>query len=169
MPTHLTSRGARLLASELQRLTQVERPRVVQEVADAAAQGDRSENAEYIYGKKRLREIDRRLRFLTKRLDDAVVVDVPALPTKRDKVFFGAIVQVEDEDGKHLEYQLVGSDEAKPAEGLISYQSPMGKALLGKRVGDAVTFVRPLGETEVEILAIRYGVYLDEERVLPAV
>jgi transcription elongation factor GreB len=144
MPTHLTSRGARLLATELQRLTQVERPRVVQEVADAAAQGDRSENAEYIYGKKRL-------------------------PTKRDKVFFGAIVQVEDEDGKRLEYQLVGSDEANPAMGLISYQSPMGKALLGKRVGDAVTFVRPLGETEVEILAIRYGVYLDEERAVPAV
>jgi transcription elongation factor GreB len=164
VPTHITSRGARTLASELQRLAQTERPKVVQEVAEAAAQGDRSENAEYIYGKRRLREIDRRLRFLTKRLDDAVVVDVTALPPQRDRVFFGAIVQLEDEDGKHLEYQLVGPDEAQPAQGLISYQSPIGKALLGKRVGDAVTFARPLGETEVELLGFRYGTYLDEER-----
>jgi transcription elongation factor GreB len=162
MPTHLTARGARQLSSELQRLSGVERPKVVQEVAEAAAQGDRSENAEYIYGKKRLREIDRRVRFLTKRLEDSVVVDVLTLPPERERVFFGAIVEVEDEEGKVAVYQLVGPDEAKPTLGLLSYQSPIGRALLGKRSGDVVTFVRPLGETEVSVLSIRYGAYLDE-------
>lgn len=163
MPTHLTARGARALSAELQRLSLVERPKVVQEVADAAAQGDRSENAEYIYGKKRLREIDRRMRFLTKRLEDAIVVDPTAATQGRDRIYFAAIVELEDEDGKHLVYQLVGPDEANPVQGLLSYQSPIGRALLGKRVGDVVSFVRPLGETQVEILAVRYGTYLDEE------
>src|SRR5690606_19885729 len=107
-------RGAQALAAELAHLATNERPRVVQEVADAAAQGDRSENAEYIYGKKRLREIDRRLRFLTKRLDDARVVDISQAPEDSERVFFGAIVEVEDDQGQRKKYQLVGPDESNP-------------------------------------------------------
>jgi transcription elongation factor GreB len=162
MPTHMTLRGAKALSVELQRLSGVERPKVVQEVADAAAQGDRSENAEYIYGKKRLREIDRRVRFLTKRLEDAVVVDVTTLPKERDRVYFGALVRLLLEDDSEARYQLVGPDEARPEAGLLSYQSPIARALLGKRVGDVVTFARPRGDTEVEVLEINYGEYLDQ-------
>src|SRR5439155_9767541 len=112
----------------------VERPKVVQEVSDAAAQGDRSENAEYIYGKKRLREIDRRIHFLTKRLDSAVVVRREEVRT--DVVFFGATVEVVDEDGKRARYTLVGSDETDPTKGKLSWQSPIGRALLKKKIGD---------------------------------
>ena len=149
---YMTPDGARRLADELRRLVEVERPRVVQEVADAAAQGDRSENAEYIYGKKRLREIDRRIHFLTKRLDAAVVVRKEEVRT--DVVFFGATVEVVDEDGKHARYTLVGADETDPANGRLSYKSPIGRALLKKRVGDVVTVLRPAGEIELEIVAI---------------
>src|SRR5690606_5907227 len=122
-PTYLTREGAKQLAAELDRLATVERPRVVQEVADAAAQGDRSENAEYIYGKKRLREIDRRIRFITKRLDSAVVVDA----TQHADVRFGANVVVRDEDGKESRYKIVGPDEADPGKGTISFRSPLGQ------------------------------------------
>jgi transcription elongation factor GreB len=149
---YITPEGAERLAEELRRLVQRERPRVVQEVADAAAQGDRSENAEYIYGKKRLREIDRRVRFLTKRLDAAVVVRPDA--ARKDAVFFGATVEVEDEEGKRARYTLVGADETDPANGKVSWQSPIGRALLKRKVGDVVTVLRPAGEIELEILGI---------------
>lgn len=152
---YMTPEGAKKLAEELQHLVSVERPKVVQEVADAAAQGDRSENAEYIYGKKRLREIDRRTRFIQKRLDSAVVVTPEE--TESDTVRFGATVEVEDEDGKKSSYMIVGPDEADPAARKISFRSPIGRALLKRRVGDVVTVRRPAGEIEVEILTIAYG------------
>jgi transcription elongation factor GreB len=152
--TYLTPEGAKKLATELNQLACVERPRVVQEVSDAAAQGDRSENAEYIYGKKRLREIDRRIRFLTKRLDSAVVVRQGEVRT--DVVAFGARVELQDENGKQMTYRLVGPDEADPSKGLVSFKSPMGQALLKRKVGDVVTVKRPAGEIEIEILSIDY-------------
>src|SRR5678816_4513014 len=108
-PNYLTPEGAEKLSEELRRLMQVERPRVVQEVADAAAQGDRSENAEYIYGKKKLREIDRRMRYLTKRLERAMVID--PRQSRGDKIFFGATVELEDECGARKTLQIVGEDE----------------------------------------------------------
>jgi transcription elongation factor GreB len=154
MPTYFTKEGAKKLADELSALASVERPRVVQEVADAAAQGDRSENAEYIYGKKRLREIDRRIRFLTKRLDSAVVVQQDE--REHSDVRFGATVDVVDENDKRSSYSIVGPDEAEPSAGRISFQSPLGRALMKRRVGDVVTVLRPAGEIEIEILAIRY-------------
>jgi transcription elongation factor GreB len=153
-PNYLTPDGAKKLQTELDRLLSVERPRVVQEVADAAAQGDRSENAEYIYGKKRLREIDRRIRFITKRLDSAVVVKTEEVAS--DVVRFGASVEVEDENGKRSAYQIVGPDEADPDQGRLSFKSPLGAALMKRRVGDVVTVKRPAGEIEIEILSIRY-------------
>jgi transcription elongation factor GreB len=154
MPTYLTPAGARKLADELVRLTSVDRPKVVQEVAEAAAQGDRSENAEYIYGKKRLREIDRRIRYLTKRLDAAVVVRADESP--KDAVYFGAKVEVEDEDGARKAYRIVGADEADPSSGSLSFQSPVGRALLKRKVGDVVTVSRPAGDIELTIVAIQY-------------
>jgi transcription elongation factor GreB len=152
---YLTPEGHKKLASELVWLTSVERPRVVQEVSDAAAQGDRSENAEYIYGKKRLREIDGRIRRITKRLDHAVVVRPDG--TQRDAVFFGAVVDVEDEEGNAKTYHLVGEDETNPTEGRISWQSPIGRALLKRRVGHVATVRRPAGEIALENVRIRYG------------
>jgi transcription elongation factor GreB len=153
-PNYLTPTGAKQLADELQHLLYVERPKVVREVAEAAAQGDRSENAEYIYGKKRLREIDRRVQFLTKRLDSAVVVRPEELGG--DVVRFGATVEVEDEAGDRKTYFLVGPDESDPARGKLSFQSPMGQALMKRRVGDVVVVKRPAGEIEIEIVALRY-------------
>jgi transcription elongation factor GreB len=154
-PNYITPDGARRLSEELGRLRNVERSRVVQEVADAAAQGDRSENAEYIYGKRRLREIDRRMRYLTKRLEAAVVIDPKT--RKDEKVFFGATVDVEDEDGAKHTYSIVGEDESDSKLGRISWRSPVGRALLGKRAGDVVVVRRPAGEMEIEILVVRYG------------
>ncbi len=133
----------------------MERPRVTQEVSDAAAQGDRSENAEYIYGKKRLREIDRRVRFLTKRLEALNVVEPRDLGD--GKVYFGAWVRLEDEDGETLEYQIVGPDEFDPKALRISMDSPVGSAILGKRVGDEVLVRRPRGDTHLTLLEVRYG------------
>lgn len=153
-PNYLTPDGHKKLADELNRLLLVDRPRIVQEVAEAAAQGDRSENAEYIYGKKKLREIDRRVRFLTKRLDAAVVVKRGEVGG--DQVRFGATVQVQDQDGQTKVYTLVGPDEADPDQALVSYFSPLGKALLKRRVGDVVTVSRPAGDIELEICGIRY-------------
>lgn len=155
MPTYLTPEGAKKLATELNQLASVERPRVVQEVADAAAQGDRSENAEYTYGKKRLREIDRRIRFLSKRLDDAVVVK--QAEGAHLEVRFGARVEVVDEHEKRSAYLIVGPDEANPSEGRISFHSPLGKALMKRTVGDVVTVLRPIGEVDLEIVAIEYS------------
>jgi transcription elongation factor GreB len=154
MPNYLTPEGAKKLATELNQLATVERPRVVQEVADAAAQGDRSENAEYTYGKKKLREIDRRIRFLSKRLDDAVVVKQEE--GAHLEVRFGARVQVVDENEKRSAYLIVGPDEANPSEGRISFQSPLGKALMKRTVGDVVTVLRPAGEIELEVVSIEY-------------
>jgi len=154
-PNYITPEGARKLSEELARLRSTDRPRIVQEVADAAAQGDRSENAEYIYGKKKLREIDRRMHYLTKRLESAVVVDPNE--QKGDKIFFGARVEVEDEDGKRHAYRIVGEDEIDSKSGHISWKSPVGRALLGKREGDVVTVRRPAGEVEMEIVSVTYG------------
>jgi transcription elongation factor GreB len=132
----------------------VERPKVVQEVAEAAAQGDRSENAEYIYGKKRLREIDRRIHWLDRRMRSIVVVRPEEV--RRDVVAFGAWVELKDEAGRRSCYRVVGPDEADPGQGRLSYKSPLGRALLKKRAGDSVTVQRPAGEIEVQILSIRY-------------
>ncbi|MEY4544735.1 MAG: Family ership [Pseudomonadota bacterium] len=156
MPNYLTPAGAKQLADELNHLMSVDRPKVVREVAEAAAQGDRSENAEYIYGKKRLREIDRRVRFLTQRLDVAVVVRQEELGG--DVIRFGAVVVVADEDGQHKTYRLVGPDESDPSSGKLSFQSPMGQALMKRRVGDVVTVKRPAGELELEIISLSYEV-----------
>ena len=156
MPHYLTPEGAKKYATELNRLLTVERPKVVGEVADAAAQGDRSENAEYVYGKKRLREIDRRVRFLTKRLEAAVVVPKDA-GQDADQVRFGASVELVDENGKSSRYRIVGPDEVDPGSGLISFESPLGKSLMKRRVGDVVVVRRPAGEIEVEIVAIEYS------------
>lgn len=154
-PNYITPAGARKLSEELARLRSVERPRVVQEVADAAAQGDRSENAEYIYGKKKLREIDRRMHYLTKRLEKAVLVD-PARQ-QGDKIFFGATVEVEEESGARRLFQIVGEDETDGAASKISWRSPVGRALLGKRPGDVIVVRRPAGEVEIEVLSVRYA------------
>jgi transcription elongation factor GreB len=152
---YLTQVGAERLHAELVGLLKVERPRVTSEVSAAAAQGDRSENAEYIYGKKRLREIDRRIRFLQRRLDNSTVVD-PREQKDHSRVFFGATLALEDEDGKRTTYQLVGADETDARGGRISVDSPLGRALLGKPRGASVTVVRPRGEVEVTIVEIRY-------------
>jgi transcription elongation factor GreB len=151
---YITAEGARRLRAELAQLWSVERPRVTQEVSDAAALGDRSENAEYIYGKRRLREIDRRIRFLAKRLDVLTVVE----PTERSdgRVYFGAWVTLEDEDGGENEYRLVGPDEADAKTRAISMDSPMGRALLGRAEGDDVSVARPKGKAVFTITRVRY-------------
>ena len=137
MPNYPLPEGAKKLQVELnQLLNWPTAPKVVHEVAEAAAQGDRSENAEYIYGKKKLREIDRRIRFITKRLDSAVVVKQE---TSHGEVRFGCTVDVEDENGKKSRYLIVGPDEASPSDGRISFQSPLGRALMKRKVGDVVT------------------------------
>jgi transcription elongation factor GreB len=151
---YITSQGARRLRDELSHLWSVERPRVTQEVADAAALGDRSENAEYIYGKKRLREIDRRLRFLSKRLEELIVVE--PRPSGDGSARFGAWVELEDEDGEIVEYRLVGADEFDVAKRLISIDSPVGRALVGKKPGDEVIVRRPKGDILYTVLAVRY-------------
>ncbi|MFO0759517.1 MAG: transcription elongation factor GreB [Byssovorax sp.] len=156
-PNYITPEGARRLSEELGRLRTIDRPRTVQEVADAAAQGDRSENAEYIYGKRKLREIDRRMNYLTKRLAAAQVVDPKE--QKGDKIFFGATVEVESDDGERAvrqTLQIVGEDESDSKAQRISWRSPVGHALLGKKTGDVVVVRRPAGDVEMEILAVRY-------------
>lgn len=152
--------GYAKLRAELHELWKVERPRVTEEVSIAAAHGDRSENAEYKYGKRRLREIDRRLRWLNKRLAELTVVR--AAP-RDGKVHFGMLVTVEDEDGQRNTWQLVGSDEWDVSEGKISVLSPIGKALLGKEVGDDVEVRRPKGDLELTIVAIEHPRYADDD------
>lgn len=151
---YITPVGLEKLRSELKYLFHDERPKLVQTIAWAASNGDRSENADYIYGKRRLREIDRRLRFLKRRLDIAEVVDPKQI--KDDKIVFGATVTVEDEDGKVLTYQIVGEDESDPPARKISWQSPVAKALMGKEKGDAVIVNRPAGEMELYIREVQY-------------
>ena len=154
MPRYITPDGYRKLAAELERLWKVERPRVTRQVADAAAMGDRSENAEYIYGKKRLREIDGRVHFLSKRLEELEVVrEAPAHP---GRVFFGAWVSLEGEDGESLEFRIVGADEFDPALRFISVESPMARAVLGKQEGDEAVVVRPKGTGTFTILRVWY-------------
>ena len=143
------------MRAELDALWRVERPRVTQAVSEAAAQGDRSENAEYTYGKRRLREIDRRVRFLSKRLDDVTVVTEP--PSDPSRVFFGAWVELEDEEGEHVTYRIVGPDESNVERGWISMEAPVAKALMGKRRHDEVIVRRPKGEITYTVIAIRYS------------
>jgi len=152
---YITPDGAKKLRAELHELLTVERPRVTQEVADAAAQGDRSENAEYIYGKRRLREIDRRLRFLSKRLDEVTVVS--EAPSDPGRVFFGAHITIEDQDGEQRTYRIVGGDETDVDRGWISIDSPVARACLGKRCDDTVIVRAPRGEIEYTIIAVRYA------------
>jgi transcription elongation factor GreB len=152
---YITPEGAKRLREELDELWTRERPRVTQQVADAAAMGDRSENAEYIYGKRRLREIDRRVRFLSKRLDEIRVVNEP--PSDAKRVFFGAWVTVEDEDGNEKTYRIVGADESDLEKGFISMDSPVARALLGKREGDSLTIKVPKGDVEYTILRVKYA------------
>ncbi|MCY7295629.1 transcription elongation factor GreB [Alteromonas sp. a30] len=152
---YITREGYDALERELRYLWKEERPRVTQAVSDAAALGDRSENAEYIYGKKRLREIDRRVRFLTKRLELLSVV-YPS-PQQAGKVFFGAWVDLEDDDGNIITYRLVGPDEFNIRENKLSIDSPMARSLLGKAVDDEVKVITPSGERYFMICDIRYS------------
>ena len=151
---YITPEGAQRLRAELDQLWREERPRVTQAVAAAAAQGDRSENAEYTYGKKRLREIDRRVRFLRGRLDGMVVVEQPA--TDPRGVFFGAWVELEDEGGARTRHRLVGPDEFDLAPGYLSMDSPLGQALMRKRLDDEFSVETPAGKRTFVIVAIRY-------------
>lgn len=153
---YITEPGYLKLRDELDRLLRVDRPRVVKGVADAAAEGDRSENAEYIYGKKKLREIDKRIEFLTKRVDAlTVVTEFPKDGT--DKIFFGAFLELEDQEGKTVRYRIVGADESDAERGYISIESPVAYALMGKRVGDEVIVQRPKGEATFVVQSVRYA------------
>jgi transcription elongation factor GreB len=152
---YITPVGAARLRAELEELWRGERPRVTQAVAAAAAQGDRSENAEYTYGKRRLREIDRRVRFLRRRLEGMVVVDQP--PADPARVFFGAWVMLEAEDGSRSRYRIVGPDEFDMAPGYISMDAPLGRALLRKALDDEVRVETPGGERAYVIVSIEYA------------
>jgi transcription elongation factor GreB len=143
------------MQAELSQLVRKERPEVVNIVSWAAGNGDRSENGDYIYGKKRLREIDRRIRFLSKRLENALVVD-PLDQDNTDIVFFGATVSILDEKGEEARYSIVGLDETDPSCGRISWISPLARALLKTRIGDNVRFPAPGGLRELEIVNIEY-------------
>ncbi len=151
---YITPAGFRRLQSEFETLRLRTRREVVQKLAEAAAEGDRSENAEYIYGKKRLREIDRRIRFLLRRMTIAEVIDPSQ--HKSDRVCFGAVVTVEDDAGKSSRYQIVGVDESEPREGRISWNSPIGRALVGRRVDDVVTVRVNAGDRELSIVEIDF-------------
>jgi transcription elongation factor GreB len=152
---YITPAGYRRLTDELTFLRFKKRPEVVSALADAAAEGDRSENAEYIYRKRQLRDIDRRLRFLSKRLDHVQIVD-PRQQTRTDRVFFGATVTVEDDGGETAVYRIVGEDEVDGAAGAISWKSPVGRALLGKAEGDTVMARWHAGTRELTIVSIEY-------------
>ena len=155
MSAYITPEGEMALKDELHFLWKVERPQVTQQVSDAAALGDRSENAEYIYGKKRLREIDRRVRYLRRRLEVLKVVN--QLPTDTSKVYFGAWVELYRDDGATVRYRLVGPDEIDPAKHYISIDSVLGKALLGKHLDDELSIETPSGEHRYEIVSVDYA------------
>ncbi|HEY6642345.1 transcription elongation factor GreB [Povalibacter sp.] len=150
----ITPEGASRLKQELDHLWRVLRPQVTQAVSEAAAQGDRSENAEYIYGKRQLREIDSRVRFLRQRLEGMTVVDQP--PKDRNRVFFGAWVTLEDDDGEESEYRIVGPDEFDVAKRYLSMDSPLGKALLRKARDDEVRVEVPGGMKTYVVVGVRY-------------
>ena len=152
---YVTPEGERRLREELEHLWRVERPQVTKAVQEAAAQGDRSENAEYTYGKKRLREIDRRVRFLRKRLDGMVVVSQP--PTDRERVYFGAWVELEDERGELREHRVVGPDEFDMDPRYVSMDAPLGRALLGRRLDDEFAVELPGGRQRLVVVGVRYG------------
>ena len=153
---YITPEGYSTLKAEFEQLYKVERPKVVSDVSWAASNGDRSENGDYIYGKKRLRQIDSRLRFLMKRMDIAVVVD-PQKQQGLERVFFGAWVTLYslERDTEHV-YRIVGQDELEPAKGYISWISPLAKAMLGKQPGDVVRVQTPAGEESYEIIEVSY-------------
>ncbi|OFZ18805.1 MAG: transcription elongation factor GreB [Bdellovibrionales bacterium RBG_16_40_8] len=151
---YITPSGLEKLKAELKDLIHVERPQLVKTVAWAASNGDRSENADYIYGKRRLREIDRRSAFLTNKIEEALVVDPKTV--RSDKVVFGATITVSDENGETKIFQIVGDDEIDAAKGRVSWKSPVARALLGKKVGDEVNIHRPKGEWSVEILSVEF-------------
>ena len=152
---YITPAGHARLKNELEELVKRERPKVVEVVAWAASNGDRSENGDYIYGKRRLREIDRRIRFLTKRLDIAEVVD-PSRQGDNNQVFFGARVTVADAEGNENTYTIVGVDEADVARGRISWISPLARALIKSREGDSIRFQSPVGVREIDIVEVVY-------------
>ena len=153
---YMTRRGHHVLREELDQLVRVERPKLVETIAWAAGNGDRSENGDYIYGKKRLREIDRRIRFLIKRLESATVVN-PSEQENTDQVFFGATVTICEVDGEDEQtWQIVGVDEADVTAGRISWISPLARALLKAREGEVVRFMSPAGVREIEVLEIAY-------------
>ena len=150
----ITPSGYQVLYDELRKLADIERPKIVDEVSQAAAQGDRSENAEYIYGKKKLREIDKRMRFLKKRLDASKVINPGT--QHGEQVLFGAHVTVENEEGKNHIWYIVGEDEADPSGGKISWKSPVGRALLYKFPGDLATIGTPNGERELTVVKVEF-------------
>lgn len=151
---YITPDGAAALQEELRRLWKEQRPEVTRKVAEAAAMGDRSENAEYIYGKKQLREIDRRVRFLSKRLEEIVVID--RLPDDPDRIYFGAWVRLEGDDGETVRWRIVGADEFDPRRLWISIDAPAARALIGHRVGDEVVVRGPEGSRSWHVLGIDY-------------
>lgn len=151
---YITPQGFKKLQDEFKQLFQNERPKLVETVAWAAGNGDRSENGDYIYGKKRLREIDKRLKFLRDRIEAAQIVDPKTLQS--DKVVFGATVRIRDEDDQEKTYQIVGEDEIEPGQNKISWKSPMARALIGKQIGDEVEIRRPAGILSAEIVAILF-------------
>jgi transcription elongation factor GreB len=152
---YITPEGAAELKRELDHLWRIKRPEVTRAVAEAAAQGDRSENAEYIYGKKQLAEIDRRVRFLRKRLDGMRIVS--ETPASAERIFFGAWFDVRDESGKTATYRIVGPDESSAAPEYLSMDAPLGRAVMGKSLHDVVEVRTPEGPRQFEITAIRYG------------
>lgn len=151
---YITPGGARKLRDELTYIWKTKRPEVTQKVSAAAALGDRSENADYIYGKRMLREIDKRIRYLTKRLDNLEIVD--RKPDNQEKVFFGAWIKLEDEHGEISRLRIVGADEFDMKRGWISLESPMAKSLLGKSKGDDIVVKRPVGDIEMYIMDVSY-------------
>jgi len=156
MARFMTRQGYDAILEEIEHLWAHERPAMVQQVAEAAAHGDRSENAEYIYGKRRLGQIDSRMRYLNRKVQNVEVVDLDQQEPV-DHVRFGALVRVEDEDGAQKQWRLVDKDESDPNQGRISIQSPIGVALVNRRVGDVAEAHLPRGTVELEILEIRYG------------
>jgi transcription elongation factor GreB len=154
-PNYITAHGYRRLRDEYETLFAEERPKLVETISWAAGNGDRSENGDYIYGRKRLREIDRRINWLSKRLKNAKVVD-PAAQADRSRVYFGALITLVDEDGEERTLTLVGEDEADPGQGRISWNSPIARAVRGASVGDVRRISLPAGERELEILSIHY-------------
>ncbi len=156
VPKHyMTPKGFATLQAELKSLLYEERPKITAVVSWAASNGDRSENADYTYAKKRLREIDKKIHQLTKKLEGAEVID-PLQVKNKSQIFFGATVTLEDEEGKEKTYSIVGIDEANPSKGKISWISPLAKALLKAKVGDLVAHKTPKGVIELEVLNIQY-------------